>query len=92
MTIKRKRVTVDDFGAEMPASNHQHRPGGIIMSRRELLTVPEFCKEWRVARSTFYAWLAKGTAPRVVKLPNGQLRIDRREVETWASAHELGAA
>ena len=58
--------------------------------KRELLKVAEFCAEWKIARSTFYEWLAKGVAPRVIKLPNGQLRIDRRDIETWASSHEIG--
>jgi predicted DNA-binding transcriptional regulator AlpA len=57
--------------------------------KRELLKVAEFCTEWKIARSTFYEWLAKGEAPRVFKLPNGQLRIDRRDIETWASSHEI---
>lgn len=61
-----------------------------MTAKRELLTVPEFCQEWKVARSTFYAWLAKGDAPRVFKLPNGQLRMDRRDVEKWERSHELG--
>jgi predicted DNA-binding transcriptional regulator AlpA len=56
---------------------------------RELLTVKEFCAEWKVARSTFYHWLATGTAPEVIKLPNGALRIDRRAVEIWESSHRL---
>ena len=60
-----------------------------MSTRRELLKVAEFCAEWKVARSTFYEWLAKGLAPRVFKLPNGQLRIDRRDIETWAESHEM---
>ena len=58
--------------------------------KRELLKVAEFCTEWKIARSTFYERLAKGEAPRVFKLPNGQLRIDRRDIEEWASSHEIG--
>jgi predicted DNA-binding transcriptional regulator AlpA len=61
-----------------------------VSIKRELLTVPEFCKEWRVARSTFYEWLAKGVAPRAFKLPNGQLRIDRRDIDTWEQTRTLG--
>jgi predicted site-specific integrase-resolvase len=59
---------------------------------RERLTVAEFCKEWKVARSTFYVWLAKGLAPPVVKLPNGQLRMNRRDVDAWEVANRLGGA
>jgi excisionase family DNA binding protein len=55
----------------------------------ERLTVAEFCKEWKVARSTFYVWLAKGEAPAVIKLPNGQLRINRRDIEKWEALHTV---
>lgn len=58
--------------------------------KRELLKVAEFCTEWKIARSTFYEWLAKGEAPRTVKLPNGQLRIDRRDIEKWEQSREIG--
>lgn len=54
-----------------------------MSGNRELLTVKEFCAEVKIARSTFYEWLATGRAPRVRKLPNGQLRIDRRDIDTW---------
>ncbi|GAA1308194.1 helix-turn-helix domain-containing protein [Saccharothrix xinjiangensis] len=50
---------------------------------RERLKVAEFCQEMRISRSTFYEWRAKGTAPRCRKLPNGELRIDRTDIERW---------
>jgi len=46
------------------------------------------CAELRIARSTFYEWRAKGRAPRCIKLPNGDLRIRRAELERWLDAHE----
>lgn len=61
-----------------------------MSTKRELLKVAEFCAEWQVARSTFYEWLSKGEAPRVFKLPNGQLRIDRRDIEKWERSREFG--
>jgi predicted DNA-binding transcriptional regulator AlpA len=60
-----------------------------MTTRDERLTVAEFCKEWKVARSTFYVWLAKGEAPTVIKLPNGQLRIKRCDVEKWEASHTV---
>ncbi len=36
-----------------------------------------------LARSTFDDWRARGVAPKVIKLPNGQLRIDRHDLNTW---------
>ncbi|GAA2663572.1 MULTISPECIES: helix-turn-helix domain-containing protein [Actinosynnema] len=53
------------------------------MSRDELLTVAEFCGEFKISRSTLYEWLAKGQAPKHRKLPNGQLRFKRADVDRW---------
>lgn len=61
------------------------------MSRTERLTVPEVCTELRISRSTFYEWRAKGRAPRCIKLPNGDLRIRRAELDRWLDAHEDAA-
>jgi predicted DNA-binding transcriptional regulator AlpA len=41
------------------------------------------CAELRIERSTFYDWRAKGRAPKVSKLPNGELRIVRRDLDAW---------
>lgn len=59
------------------------------MNGRELLNVAEFCQEWKVARSTFYRWLAIGEAPEVFKLPNGQLRMERSAIDAWATRMRL---
>jgi predicted DNA-binding transcriptional regulator AlpA len=58
---------------------------------RELLTVAEFCREVRISRSTFYDWKGTGRAPRCRKLPNGQLRMDRRDVDAWYELQEVAA-
>lgn len=55
------------------------------------LTVAELCSELRIARSTFYEWRAKCRAPRCIKLPNGDLRIRRTELDRWLDAHEDAA-
>ena len=57
----------------------------------ERLTVAEFCAEFRIARSTWNDWRAKGRAPRCTRLPNGELRITRTEIERWESALEDAA-
>ena len=49
----------------------------------ELLTIEEVIAELRVPRSTFYRWREKGTAPRVMKLPNGTVRIRRAALDEW---------
>jgi len=49
----------------------------------ELLTIEEVIAELRVPRSTFYRWRQAGTAPRVLKLPSGAVRIRRTALEEW---------
>jgi excisionase family DNA binding protein len=61
------------------------------VSRNERLTVAELCAELGVSRSTFYEWRAKKRAPRCIKLPNGDLRIRRVELDRWLDAHEDAA-
>ena len=60
-------------------------------SRDEKLTLPEVCAELKVSRSTFYDWRAKGRAPRCIKLPNGDLRIRRSDLDNWLDDHEDAA-
>lgn len=58
----------------------------------EHLTIADLCNELGVTRSTFYDWRAKGRAPRCIRLPNGQLRIRRTDLETWLTSCEEAAA
>ncbi|GAA3457695.1 helix-turn-helix transcriptional regulator [Dactylosporangium matsuzakiense] len=58
------------------------------MPSRGLLTIPDVCAELGVSRSTFYDWRAKRKAPPCVKLPNGDLRIRRTELDRWLSSLE----
>ncbi|HYT87422.1 MAG TPA: helix-turn-helix domain-containing protein [Gemmataceae bacterium] len=55
----------------------------------EKLTVRELCAELKVSRSTFYDWRQKGRSPRCIRLPNGDLRIRRRDLDEWLGAQEL---
>lgn len=52
------------------------------------LTVSEFCQELDISRSTFYDWRAKRRAPKCLKLPNGEIRIRRTELERWLNSCE----
>jgi predicted DNA-binding transcriptional regulator AlpA len=45
--------------------------------------IEEVIGELRVPRSTFYRWREKGTAPRVMKLPSGAVRISRTALNEW---------
>ncbi|MFF0822162.1 helix-turn-helix transcriptional regulator [Micromonospora haikouensis] len=47
------------------------------------LTIAEVCDDLGISRSTFYDWRAKRKGPPARKLPNGEIRIERRDYETW---------
>ncbi|MEV6328532.1 helix-turn-helix domain-containing protein [Streptomyces sp. NPDC051909] len=58
---------------------------------RAMLTVPELCEELGITRSTFYDWRQKRRAPRCIKLPNGNIRVRRVDLEIWLDEHEDAA-
>ncbi|MEU3073901.1 helix-turn-helix transcriptional regulator [Streptomyces laurentii] len=58
---------------------------------RAMLTVPELCDELGISRSTFYEWRQKQRAPRCIKLPNGDLRVRRSDLDLWLCDHEDAA-
>jgi predicted DNA-binding transcriptional regulator AlpA len=54
-----------------------------------MLTVEQILEDLgEVSRRTFYEWRAKGTGPKCVKLPNGELRVRRAEYERWLAERE----
>lgn len=59
------------------------RPPSSRPGSREQITIAELCAELKISRSTFYDWRAKGRAPRCLKLPNGDLRIRRTDLDAW---------
>ncbi|WP_309237186.1 helix-turn-helix transcriptional regulator [Actinomadura sp. BRA 177] len=61
------------------------------LTTRDTLTVPEVCAELQISRSTFYDWRQKGRAPLCIVLPNGSLRIRRRDLDRWLAACEDAA-
>lgn len=58
--------------------------------RHVLLTIPEVIAEIRVPRATFYRWRQLRKGPRSIKLPNGDVRIRRSELERWLASLEDG--
>jgi excisionase family DNA binding protein len=58
---------------------------------RTMLTLAEVCEELSISRSTFYDWRAKRRAPRCIKLPNGDLRIRRSDLDLWLDDREDAA-
>jgi excisionase family DNA binding protein len=65
-------------------------------SRREWMTLDEFCAALGVHRSTAYKWSAAGTAsgrfPRFCRLPNGHIRIRRDWLEEWLDGLQASAS
>ena len=55
----------------------------------EKLTVRELCAELKISRSTFYDWRQKGRGPRCIRLPNGDLRIRRHDLDEWLDGQEV---
>lgn len=55
---------------------------------RNQLTISQICEELNVSRSTFYDWRSKGKAPRCIKLPNGEIRVRRNELDRWLASCE----
>lgn len=68
----------------MPSLN----PVRVPSASRIQLTIAEVCAELNVSRSTFYDWRAKGKAPRCIKLPNGEIRVRRTELDRWLESCE----
>jgi len=53
------------------------------MAAEKPMSVEEFCEFYGISRSTYYDWKAKGRAPKSHRLPNGELRMKRVDVERW---------
>jgi hypothetical protein len=61
-----------------------------------MLTVAEILEDLGgpdgpLPRRTWQEWRTKGTSPKCVKLPNGELRVRRAEYERWLSEREAAA-
>jgi len=56
------------------------------------LTVDEVCDELHVSRSTFYFWRQSRKGPPCIKLPNGELRVRRADLDAWLDQHAEVAA
>ena len=90
----------DDAGdAEIPTSD-THAPstqdpperGVATMARPKMLKLPEVLNEIDMSRAAFYRMRARGKAPKLIKLPNGQLRCRRADLDAWWSSVEDAAA
>ncbi|NUK32504.1 helix-turn-helix domain-containing protein [Streptomyces lunaelactis] len=62
------------------------------MARPKMLKLPEVLEEIDMSRAAFYRMRARGKAPRLQKLPNGQLRVSRADLDAWWERCEQRAA
>ncbi|SDK79234.1 helix-turn-helix transcriptional regulator [Streptomyces indicus] len=56
------------------------------------LKLAEVLKELDMSRAAFYRMRARGQAPRIHKLPNGQVRVSRADLDAWWARCEQDAA
>ncbi|MEU3487341.1 helix-turn-helix transcriptional regulator [Streptomyces massasporeus] len=62
------------------------------MARPKMLKLPEVLEEIEMSRAAFYRMRSRGKAPKLIKLPNGQLRCRRTDLDAWWSSVEDAAA
>ncbi|MEU9855055.1 helix-turn-helix domain-containing protein [Streptomyces sp. NPDC047974] len=62
------------------------------MARQPMLKLPEVLAELDMSRAAFYRMRARGKGPRLIKLPNGQLRVRRSDLDNWLAQCEEAAA
>ncbi|MFJ2909319.1 helix-turn-helix transcriptional regulator [Streptomyces sp. NPDC087228] len=62
------------------------------MARPQMLKLPEVLAEIGMSRAAFYRMRARGKAPKLIKLPNGQLRVRRTDLDNWIVNCETTAA
>ncbi|RCG20786.1 helix-turn-helix domain-containing protein [Streptomyces diacarni] len=62
------------------------------MARPQMLKLLEVLEEIGMSRAAFYRMRARGQAPKLIKLPNGQLRVRRSDLDDWWGRYEEDAA
>ncbi|GAA1100623.1 helix-turn-helix transcriptional regulator [Streptomyces javensis] len=60
-------------------------------TRSDTLTLVEVLDEIRMSRAAFYRMRARGLAPKCLKLPNGQIRVRRSDLNAWLEHCEVPA-
>ncbi|MFG2861563.1 helix-turn-helix transcriptional regulator [Streptomyces sioyaensis] len=61
------------------------------MPSRQMLKLPEVLREINMSRAAFYRMRARGQAPKHSKLPNGEIRISRADLDAWWAKCEEAA-
>ena len=88
------RQRLANIGARWIVAGGAHRNFDLVPDKEELMgkdekrwfTLEEVCEVIGVTRSTFDKWRAKGAAPRMLRLPNGSLRIEVEDLNAWLAA------
>ncbi|GAA2955269.1 AlpA family phage regulatory protein [Streptomyces erythrogriseus] len=62
------------------------------MAGTKMLKLPEVLEEIEMSRAAFYRMHACDKAPKLIKLPNGQLRCRRSDLDGWWERCEQHAA
>ncbi len=67
-----------------PPPRGSRRPGGPRPPvHQPSLKLPDVLDEIGMSRSAFYRMRARGKAPKCVRLPNGQIRVRRSDLDSW---------
>ncbi|MFJ4843018.1 helix-turn-helix transcriptional regulator [Streptomyces sp. NPDC088746] len=61
------------------------------MARPQMLKLPEVLAELNMSRAAFYRLRARGLAPKLIKLPNHQVRVRRTDLDAWLARYEEAA-
>ena len=56
--------------------------------RREWMTQADILVELDISRSTLAKWRNEGRGPNFRRLPNGELRLKRRDFDAWITSLE----
>ncbi|MFF3334183.1 helix-turn-helix transcriptional regulator [Streptomyces sp. NPDC002888] len=61
------------------------------MAGTKMLKLPEVLEEIEMSRAAFYRMRTRGKAPKLIKLPNGQIRCRRSDLDAWWADCEMSA-
>lgn len=67
------------------------RPGLGEIRGASLLTIEDVLRELQISRSTLDAWRRSSRFPAFCRLPNGQLRLKRVELDKWLDKRKKAA-
>ncbi|MFJ9693415.1 helix-turn-helix transcriptional regulator [Kitasatospora sp. NPDC101183] len=62
------------------------------MAEPATLKLSDVLRELGMSRPAFYRMRTRGYGPRLIKLPNGQLRCRRADLDAWLTSLEETAA